>query len=209
MLCRAGYVYYTRGIDRCPVIITIARSLARFCSVDLRADDIDIFNALMRSLLAAMNQNLIDKLLIDLKSNDEQIRERATSQLWRIWFWQKGKIPLEQIEESERLLAEGDPDAAGVILDDLVDALPDFAEAWNRRAVLGFVTQKYERAIADCVRAIELNPVHFGALHGLGLCHAALGNYSAAISAFRSALEIQPHSIENQRLLLECTARIS
>ncbi|WP_373547821.1 tetratricopeptide repeat protein [Chamaesiphon sp.] len=156
-----------------------------------------------------MNQNLVDKLLLDLKSSDLNIRERATSQLWRIWFWQKGKIPLEQIEESERLLAEGDVVSATSILDDLVDAVPDFAEAWNRRAVLRFVTQDYDRAIADCEKAIELNPVHFGALHGLGLCHAALGDYLAAIGAFRSALDIQPHAIENQRLILECTARLS
>jgi len=156
-----------------------------------------------------MNQNLVDKLLLDLKSSDPNIRERATSQLWRIWFWQKGKIPLEQIEQSEKLLAEGDVVSATSILDDLVDAVPDFAEAWNRRAVLRFVTQDYDRAIADCEKAIELNPVHFGALHGLGLCHAALGDYSAAIGAFRSALDIQPHAIENQRLILECTARLS
>jgi tetratricopeptide (TPR) repeat protein len=156
-----------------------------------------------------MNQNLIDKLLLDLKSSDENIRERATSQLWRIWFWEKGKLPLEQIEESERLIAEGDVLAATLILDDLVDALPDFAEAWNRRAVLRFLTQNYDSAIDDCEMVIKLNPVHFGALHGLGLCHAALGNYSAAIRAFRSALDIQPHAIENQRLILECTARIS
>ena len=155
------------------------------------------------------DQNLVDKLLLDLKSSDLNIRERATSQLWRIWFWQKGKIPLEQIEESERLLAEGDVVSATSILDDLVDAVPDFAEAWNRRAVLRFVTQDYDRAIADCEKAIELNPVHFGALHGLGLCHAALGDYLAAIGAFRSALDIQPHAIENQRLILECTARLS
>ncbi len=156
-----------------------------------------------------MNQNLIDKLLLDLKSSDENIRERATSQLWRIWFWEKGKLPLEQIEESERLIAEGNVLAATLILDDLVDALPDFAEAWNRRAILRFVTRKYDRAIDDCEMVIKLNPVHFGALHGLGLCHAALGNYSAAIRAFRSALDIQPHAIENQRLILECTARLS
>jgi tetratricopeptide (TPR) repeat protein len=157
----------------------------------------------------AMNQNLIDKLLLDLKSSDLNIRERATSQLWRIWFWQKGKIPLEQIEESERLLSEGNVAAAASILDNLVDALPDFAEAWNRRAVLKFMNQNYDRAIADCEMVLKLNPVHFGALHGLGLCHAALGNYSAAIRAFRSALDIQPHAIENQRLILECTARLS
>ena len=156
-----------------------------------------------------MNQNLIDKLLIDLKSSDENIRERATSQIWRIWFWEKGKIPLEQIEESERANAEGDTATAVAILDDLIDSLPDFAEAWNRRAVLKFIIQEYDRAIDDCEMVLKLNPVHFGALHGLGLCHAALGNYSAAIRAFRSALDIQPHAIENQRLILECTARLS
>ena len=59
-----------------------------------------------------MNQNLIDKLLLDLKSSDLNIRERATSQLWRIWFWEKGTIPLALIEESERLLSEGDVTAA-------------------------------------------------------------------------------------------------
>jgi tetratricopeptide (TPR) repeat protein len=156
-----------------------------------------------------MNQNLIDKLLLDLKSTEPNIRERATSQLWRIWFWDKGKIPLEQIEESERLLSDGDLVAAILILDKLVDALPDFAEAWNRRAIIHFVSHNYYEAIADCETAISLNPVHFGALHGLGLSHAALGNYSAAIRAFRAALEIQPHAIENQRLILECTARLS
>lgn len=155
-----------------------------------------------------MNQTLIDKLLLDLKSTNPDLRERATKQLWRIWFWQKGKIPLEQIEASEQLLAEGNVAAASLILDNLVAALPDFAEAWNRRAVLGFVDRNYDRAIADCQIALQLNPVHFGALHGLGLCHAALGNYLDAISAFRSALEIQPYAIENQRLILECTIRL-
>jgi tetratricopeptide (TPR) repeat protein len=156
-----------------------------------------------------MNQELIDKLLLDLKNADPQIRERATSQLWRIWFWQKGKIPLERIEESERLLAAGEVDSARRILSELIDTLPDFAEAWNRRAVLHFVTQNYDHAIADCEMVIQLNPFHFGALHGLGLCHAALGNYLEAIKTFRRALEIQPYAIENQRLILECTARLS
>jgi cytochrome c-type biogenesis protein CcmH/NrfG len=43
----------------------------------------------------------------------------------------------------------------------------------------------------------------------MGLCYAALGEYSEAIWAFRKALEIQPYSLENQKLILECTARLS
>jgi tetratricopeptide (TPR) repeat protein len=156
-----------------------------------------------------MNQELIDRLLLDLKNTDAEIRDRASAELWQIWFWQKGKIPLDRIEESEHLLAAGNSKAALAILDELIDALPDFAEAWNRRAVLHFLRQEYELAIADCTVVVDLNPAHFGAWHGIGLCYAALGEYSRAIHFFRNALEIQPHAIENQRLILECTARLS
>ena len=53
---------------------------------------------------------------------------------------------------------------------------------------------------------IQLIPYHFGALHGLGLCLLALGNYQDAIAAFRQALEVQPYALINQKLILECTA---
>ena len=97
---------------------------------------------------------------------------------------------------------------AEVLLTQLIEDLPDFAEAWNRRAVLYYITQEYDKALADCKQVIELNPVHFGALHGMGLCYAALGDFSSAIRAFRQALEIQPYSVENQRLILECTTQL-
>jgi tetratricopeptide (TPR) repeat protein len=67
----------------------------------------------------------------------------------------------------------------------------------------------YLKSRSDCERVVELNPNHFGAWHGLGLCHAALGNYADAIAAFRKALEIQPYALVNQQLILECTTRLS
>jgi tetratricopeptide (TPR) repeat protein len=155
-----------------------------------------------------MNQELIDKLLLDLKNSDPEVRERASAQLWKIWFWQKGEAGLHRIEDSERLIARGDFSAAEIILNQLIADLPDFVEAWNRRAVLYYLRQDFSAAIQDCNQAISLMPCHFGAWHGVGLCHAALGNYSEAIAALRQALEIQPYSIENQRLLLECTAQL-
>jgi hypothetical protein len=36
-----------------------------------------------------------------------------------------------------------------------------------------------------------------------------MGDYREAIRAFRRALEIQPYAIENQKLILECTAKLS
>ncbi|NJK38492.1 MAG: tetratricopeptide repeat protein [Oscillatoriales cyanobacterium RM1_1_9] len=154
------------------------------------------------------DDSYIQILLQDLKSSDKDIRRRATQELWRLWFEQKGEAGLEKIRKSEVWLQMGEISEAEAILNQLIQDLPDFAEAWNRRAVLYYLSHQYEKALEDCKRAIALNPIHFGALHGTGLCHAALGNYSAAIQAFQQALEVQPYSLENQRLILECTAKL-
>lgn len=156
-----------------------------------------------------MNEAFIASLLEDLKSEDESIREHATQELWRIWFEQKGLISLEMIRQAQMMLEAGNVTEAERMLSVLIEQQPDFAEAWNRRAVLHYMQGSYQQAIADCERVVDLNPIHFGALHGLGLCYAALGEYNAAIQAFHQALELQPHSVANQRWLLECTARLN
>jgi tetratricopeptide (TPR) repeat protein len=156
-----------------------------------------------------MNESLIASLLEDLKNPDESVRESATQELWRIWFEQKGILGLEVIRRAQFLLEAGEFLDAEEALAGLIERQPDFAEAWNRRAVLYYSQGRYRKAITDCEMAIQLNPVHFGALHGLGLCHAALGDYKEAIYAFHKALEIQPYSTANQRLILECTARLN
>ena len=156
-----------------------------------------------------MNEPSISALLEDLKNPDEDVRQQATAELWRIWFYQKGRYGVELIERSQMMLEAGNVTQAEALLTELIKDQPDFAEAWNRRAVLYYTLGQYEKSRDDCQQVIKLNPVHFGALHGLGLCNAALGDYSAAIQAFQKALVIQPHALANQKLLLECTARLS
>ncbi len=156
-----------------------------------------------------MNEPSINSLLEDLKKPDEEVRKRATAELWRIWFYQKGSYGIELLERSQILFEVGDTKQAEALLTELIRDQPDFAEAWNRRALLYYNLGQYKKSRDDCREVIKLNPYHFGAHHGLGLCHAALGEYSAAIQAFRKALEIQPYALVNQKLLLECTARLS
>jgi tetratricopeptide (TPR) repeat protein len=43
----------------------------------------------------------------------------------------------------------------------------------------------------------------------MGLSYAAIGEYEKAIKALRRALDIQPFSLVNQKLILECTMRLS
>lgn len=156
-----------------------------------------------------MENSTIHQLLQDLKAPDETVREQATAELWRIWFAQKGELGLELLRRAHFLLEVGEIDQAEAILTDIIHTHPDFAEAWNRRAVLYYSQKAYAQSKRDCEKAVELNPYHFGAWHGLGLCLASLGKYLEAIQAFRQALAIQPHALVNQKLILECTARLN
>jgi tetratricopeptide (TPR) repeat protein len=155
-----------------------------------------------------MDSLFINSLLEDLKNPEESVREHATQKLWRIWFQQKGIHGLEVIDRSQKLLDAGKAAEAEFVLNELIQNQPDFAEAWNRRAFLYYTSGKYQESLKDCQKVIDLIPVHFGALHGMGLCYAALGEYQKAIKAFRRALDIQPFSIINQKLILECTMRL-
>ncbi|MGB3136483.1 MAG: tetratricopeptide repeat protein [Nodosilinea sp.] len=156
-----------------------------------------------------MDDATLEVLLQSLKQEDEYQRELATAALWQGWFYQKGSVGNQRLRDAQALIEKGQLDTAEAVLSTLVTELPDFAEAWNRRAVLYFMQERYRLAVADSQQVIELVPYHFGALHGLGLCHAALGQYEAAIQAFRRALVVQPYALSNQRLILECTARLS
>ncbi len=155
-----------------------------------------------------MDDALIAVLLEELKSEEEAVRDRATQKFWQLWFGQKGAIGLGVLRRSHMLIEIGDYAGAETVLSEVIESQPDFAEAWNRRAVLYFTQGRYWDAIADCDMVVNLNPIHFGALHGLGLSYAAVGHYQQAIQAFHRALAIQPYSVENQRFILECTAQL-
>ena len=74
----------------------------------------------------------------------------------------------------------------------LVDAAPDWAEAWNKRATARYLMRDFAGAILDCEATLARKPHHFGALSGQGLCHLALEQYAPAAALFRRALAVHP-----------------
>lgn len=47
---------------------------------------------------------------------------------------------------------------------------PTVLQAYNKRATLLYMMRRYEPSIADCKEVLRLQPLHFGAASGMGLC---------------------------------------
>ena len=124
-----------------------------------------------------------------LHDEDELVCETASDSLWEIWFRGGSEEANLELQRVMHL-----PDFLQVMagLDDIIRNWPDFAEVYNQRAILYFQRGEFQRSAADCERTLQLNPHHFGAQTGMGQCYMKLRKYSAALRAFKLALEINP-----------------
>jgi tetratricopeptide (TPR) repeat protein len=125
-----------------------------------------------------------------LRDDDAEVRQFAADALWGLWFRADAD---ENNQELQRLVRMRDRDKALAGLDQLVEKAPRFAEAYNQRAILHFRLKQYERSIADCEKALQLNPLHFGAQAGMAQCYLQLRKNKAALKAFRAALRLNPN----------------
>jgi tetratricopeptide (TPR) repeat protein len=124
-----------------------------------------------------------------LHDEDELVARTASDALWEIWF--RGGTEEANLE-LQRVVRLGDAPRVLAGLNEIVREWPDFAEAYNQRAIVHFQRGDYQRSRTDCENALRLNPHHFGAQTGMGQCCMKLRKYSAALRAFRLALQINP-----------------
>lgn len=129
-----------------------------------------------------------------LRDEDPTSRQLAADSLWAIW--QRADTP-ENSQELRRLVqlvaAEAGAEEILAGFDALIRKSPRFAEAYNQRAIFHYHRDDYARAVADCEKALRLNPCHFGAASGMGQCFMKLKKLRAALRVYRRANRINPN----------------
>ncbi len=88
--------------------------------------------------------------------------------IWGLWMQHAQADAEDRLEQATRAIAAREWDDAEALLDELVAAQPDFAEAWNKRR-------------------------HFGAICGFAQICLRHDERVAAMFAFDAALRINPH----------------
>eukprot|EP00798_Chlamydomonas_sp_ICE-L_P020395 gene20395-27167_t len=97
---------------------------------------------------------------------------------------------------------------AMLLFDSIIRKAPTFAEAYNKRATLQYMAGRFSESIEDCKMVLSLQPLHFGAASGLGLCYTKLVMYEEALLAFKAALRIHPGMKDIARVAAEIQIKL-
>ncbi len=154
--------------------------------------------------MAAQSDPRLDELFDRLHEAREAGEiERIERAIWGLWG-RSGDAALDRmLRDAAAAMAAGRFTSAVAVFNIVIEAKPDFAEAWNKRATLHYLSGDRAASLADIARTLALEPRHFGALSGLGLIHLALDNLEQALEAFEAALAVHPHITSAMRYVAQ------
>jgi tetratricopeptide (TPR) repeat protein len=138
------------------------------------------------------NRN-IDFLFGALKvAPDDASAKAVEDRIWAVWFSAGNETTNLLMSRAKKATDDHDYDLAVRMLSSIIEIMPDFTEAWNRRATVYFLQKDYTNSIADIAKVLAREPRHFGALSGLGLIMQEVGDEKHALEAYRKALDVYP-----------------
>ena len=146
----------------------------------------------------------LDELFGELRRTGQASEARVLEgRIWSEWM-RSGSATVDlMMAWAARAAQSGDHGVAFDYLDQIILIVPDYAEAWNRRATLHFIRGDYDRSIEDIEETLQREPRHFGALLGLGQIMMRRGDLERAREAFEETLAVYPANRAAQDALLE------
>jgi tetratricopeptide (TPR) repeat protein len=145
-----------------------------------------------------------EQLVRALRARSPDTRFMVARSLREIWQHEAGEDAYGRSQAAAEAVRQNNSAEALRLLTELVRDYPSFAEGWNHRATLLWRMGHYQEAIEDCKRVLGLNPNHFGAWHGMGLCQLRMGDVMGAYQSFRTAVRIHPYESGFRQSLRQC-----
>jgi|JI10StandDraft_1071094.scaffolds.fasta_scaffold425838_2 tetratricopeptide (TPR) repeat protein len=142
---------------------------------------------------AVLRAEELDRLFAQLHVEGAEVRAAGVEQkIWANWGRNDSITAEVLLGQATKAMNAEEFQTAEDILDRLLEARPEYAEAWNRRATLHFLARRYDKSLADIDKVLELEPRHFGALSGRGMILETQDKPDEALAAYREALSVNP-----------------
>lgn len=166
------------------------------------------------SLIAARHQRRparstpgLDDLFRRLSScGSEADALEVEEHIWRVWMHHPHRFANEALDRSTDDIAARRFDVAETRLTRLLRCLPDYVEAWHKRATLYYLLGQDARCVEDLSRTLEREPRHFAALCSFGEILLGEGDRDGACFAFSAALDLHPF-LPRARAVVEGASR--
>ena len=140
----------------------------------------------------------LDKLFSQLKNkktlSSAQIVENKIQKIWSIHPSddRRGFRLTELLNQGSVLINRGELNKAYKLFTKIIAAESDWSEAWNKRATVLYLMNRYQSSLDDIKITLALEPRHFGALSGQALNYTKLKQYEEAIKSYKAAQKIYP-----------------
>ena len=140
---------------------------------------------------------LLDRLYRQLRgARTEKAARPIADAIEQVWLT-SGDDNIDFIMQNAIMAMEQEDFAvAEELLDQVIELRPDYAEGWNKRAMVHFIKKQYEKSLGKLRHALALDPRHFQAMHGLALVMEEIGDRSFALQAYRVLLHNYPQFTE-------------
>jgi len=179
------------------------------CGLRPRAPATGTLLALLLALATGLNAPgaLADQRAPELESLFRSLAEASgldaanaiEQRIWALWFDSPDSAAETLLTQARDTASGGDLDTALALFGELTTRYPDYAEAWNQRAILHYLRGDLRSSLDDIARALELEPRHFGALAGRGQCYLRLDRPRESLAAFEASLAINRWSLDVRR----------
>jgi len=145
----------------------------------------------------------LDALIAQAQDAPNEMAARPlANRMWQLWATAPDARAQDLLDRGMRRRAAADYAAARADFEALIAYCPDYAEGYNQRAFVSFLTGDYAAAVKDLDRALALSPRHIAAMSGKALSLLGLRRDDEAQEVLRAALALNPW-LSERRFLTE------
>jgi tetratricopeptide (TPR) repeat protein len=148
---------------------------------------------LLHQIAYGSDDKALDQLFAQLKvARDPEHISMTRASIQEIWM-QSGDQEVDSLMDmGVNAIYRNTPEQAASIFSRVIDLMPEYAEAWNKRASVHYLQHNHEQALADAGKTLELEPRHFGALSGKASILIERGRRKEALEVYRKLEKILP-----------------
>lgn len=151
----------------------------------------------------------LDALFTELKREPNQRKAKVlASQIAINWTSSGSHTANALMAWAQQAMRSGKHNKALELLDQVIVLVPDYSEAWNRRATLHYMMRNHVKSMADIEQTLALEPRHFGALSGMASILASRGKDDKALKVYEHVLSIYPANRTAQASIIKLTQKL-